>query len=242
MDTRPKDAVRESTKAVNSYTAEVIEQAIRESGKTTAFAFLVGSLVLFGMLIYTRYSLISASGLYTVDSTQGVIHTSPLYDKDHYFDDRVAMVQTATARHLTTLLNHTSTSFEFMGDVFNSTTTEGGRKDILANLNHFGILSKMYGTDVVQLNFVLKQTPIVVKPYYPEGTLQSDIENPLTRNLLPVEKWTVEVKGTISYGSILQTTRTSLPVTFTADIIPTQDKYKVATLKIDRVSLWELDR
>ncbi|MBY7854261.1 hypothetical protein KW429_11195 [Vibrio fluvialis] len=242
MDSCPQDAVTESTKAVNHYTAEVIRQSARDFGRTTTIAFMLGTVCLFGMLVYTRHSLITASGLYTVESKEGIIRTTPVFDRAHYFDDRVAITQSATARHLTTILNQTSTSFEFMGDVFNTTTTENGRKDLLANLSHYGILSKMYGTEVVQMNFVLKQTPIVVEPHYPDGTLKSDIENPETRNALPVNKWTIEVKGTISYGSILQAVRTQLPIVFTVDIIPTKDAYKMSSLLIDRVSLWELDR
>lgn len=252
MDSRDQTPVNEnsprnSTPAksieLNYAVADQIDETTAESGRTTTIAFFIGFIILVAMMFYSRWTLVSSGGVYEVESSEAEIQSSTIIDQQHYFDDRVAMVQSAAARHLTELLNQTGTSFEFINDVFLKTSTENGKRDILANLKHYGILKLMYDPVVVQMNCRFDQgAPLVIEPHYPNYVSEEDKLNPETRNSLPVDYWTLEVKSTITYGTITQRERERLKVLFTIDILPISDDYRMDTLVLDRMSLWEVLR
>lgn len=214
--------------------------ANRRNKRALAYAF--GLVISFFVLVYYAYhSLQSASGTFKIQTSgqQKKIDSVPILDTNHYFDDRVALVQSGSTQNLTKLLTHTTISYLKRGELWAKMLTANGQADLQANLDHFSIDHAMTDKDnLTVLRFKFSNgLPLVIEPHFPLGTPIEDITDEDTRNTLDVIKWTLEAEAIVELNS---KNKQTIKVRFNFDVLPTNMNYFASTLIIDRMSLWEV--
>ncbi|MBF4437217.1 hypothetical protein ERJ77_22580 [Vibrio anguillarum] len=131
----------------------------------------------------------------------------------------------------------------FIRKTLNETVTASGERDYVANLNHLALLNLMYDNTVNHITFRLTNgVPLVIQPHFPDTATKEEINNPETRNVLPVSKWTLETQALITASNQFSSMDKSYRVKFNFDIITISDTYNVDDLRIERMSLWEIMR
>ena len=231
----------ESFKNMQIVTAHI--HKISNKRNMRAIALLASVLVGFIILTYyANHSLTSASGVFKVgtDNYTASIKSLPIVDSEHYFDDRVALVQSGATRNLTTLLTHTTVSYLKKDREWQKLATEAGRSDLITNLKHIKAHELMTNKDSLRMMTIkfIKGVPLVVKPHYPDGTSESDILDVERRNMLDVIKWTLQTEAEISVGDTKRDEK--VKVAFNFDITPKENSYLPEHLMLTRMSLWEV--
>ncbi|WP_390240760.1 hypothetical protein [Vibrio sp. R78045] len=202
-------------------------------------------LILFGMqILYAKHALNRSSGVFKVSTNQqtNAISANLIIDSEHYFDDRVALVQSGMTKNLTMLFTHTTISYLKREDQWRELTTELGLNDIQSNAEHISVDEMMTDKDMIrQMTFQLTNgIPLVIKPHFPLGTTEAQIQDEDERNALEVVKWTLETEGIIKVKTGTRDSNTKIKFNF--DVIPTHPSYKASSLKISRMSLWMVTR
>lgn len=217
-------------------------QNIANRRNKRALAYALGLVLsFFGLVFYAYYSLQSASGTFKIQTSgqQKKIDSVPILDTNHYFDDRVALVQSGSTQNLTKLLTHTTISYLKRGELWAKMLTPNGQADLQANLDHFSIDHAMTNKDnLTVLRFKFSNgLPLVIKPHFSLGTPLEDIKDEEKRNSLEVIKWTLETEALVEISGNKKQT---IKVRFNFDVLPTNMNYFASTLTIDRMSLWEV--
>ncbi len=228
-------------KRTNSLIAQHIHKlATRKStlAAVTVSCIMIGYI---GLTLFAYRSLVDASGIFEIKTlpNSSTILSTPILDTEHYFDDRVALVQSGATRNLTTLLTHTTVSYLKRDKSWRQLASESGIADLNTNLQHIRVhplLSDKEMLRTLQIKFT-KGVPLVIKPHFPKGTLQQDIEDAETRNTLDVLKWTLETE--VSVIVLTGSRDESIRVRFNFDIVPENNSYLPEHLKLTRMSLWE---
>ncbi|ACH64797.1 hypothetical protein ACTFQF_00845 [Aliivibrio fischeri] len=217
-----------------------------KSSRTPLIILVTLSLFFLALAGYSKNSLTRSSGMFEIptDSSNGEIQNSLIIDENHYFDDRVALVQSVAAKNLTTIFTQTTSTFSRFDGSLIKYTTPTGFSDIKANLEHYGIANELKKNNQIQRLHIrfTKGVPLVIVPHYPDWVSEEEISNPKTRQLLPVEKWTLQAEAMFILGESSKSPTTEFRAKFNFDIISTQLNYTSNSLSIDRMSLWEIVR
>lgn len=242
MDTETKqNSINE-----NQIIADHFRSVSFKSSRTPLIILVTLSLLFLVLAGFSKNLLMKSSGVFELptDTSSGGINTSLIIDEKHYFDDRVALVQSVSARNLTAILTQTTSTFTNIHNTLIKYATPTGYADIKANLKHYGLEKELTDNDKIQrlhMRFS-KGVPLVIVPHYPDWVNEEEINNPLARQLLPIEKWTLQAEAMIILGESSKSPTTQFRIKFNFDILPTQPNYTPESLLIDRMSLWEVIR
>lgn len=203
---------------------------------------MVGSMLLaFGFAFhYSSIQLDEASGVFQVPSSERVVQSVPTVDSAHFFDDRVNTVQNHISLKLHEMLTHTSTSFSHLDKTLSTYSQASFPDDILANLRNLKVIDHLLSAEgVSSIEFNLRTIPLVVNAYTPEEISYTSI--PLDElNSTIIERWTVEVVGTLILKHSVSRVKSRQPLRFYIDVIDTKGFGKRQDLKMTLMTKWEM--
>lgn len=181
---------------VNKQIGEHIERVIDKSGRGSLCFAVIIMVIMIGAYLYTQHQWTKASGVFKVPMIQNKVVSHPIEDREHAFDDTVAIIQNSTAIQLTELLNTSTSSFPSLQ---RSLSNYSGtfKDDLSVNFDRYKFLTALSDPNIVRrVQFELTHTPLLIDAKTDNGTQLSDI--PFAQlNSVTIEEAVVQVEATV---------------------------------------------
>ncbi|MDN3661063.1 hypothetical protein [Vibrio agarivorans] len=231
---------RSAKNSLNNRVATTINRMITNSNNGMLLIMLM-LLVGFGYSFqHSSTQLNEASGVFEVKTQQKVVRAVPTIDSIHFFDDTVNAVQNYVSLKLYEMLNHTSTSFTRLDSLLSTDSGSSFPEDLLANLRNLQVIDHLQSAEgISSIEFKVTSVPLVINAYTSQGeSYTSILLNQL--NTTSLERWSVEVTGTLTLKHTVSRVKARYPVRFYIDVIDTKGFGKRQDFIMTLMSKWEM--
>ncbi|ELP5729313.1 hypothetical protein QTV44_002580 [Vibrio vulnificus] len=226
---------------------EHIQTMRKRSGIWMMAAALVFVSILGCYYYYAHLTLKSAGGVFSIKANiqDGIatIPTTQIVDRQHYYDDRVAMTQNMAARLINNLFSQTTESYLRINQSIQDIAIDTAPQDFLTNLEHHYFDKHLKRLESVKrLSWQFSNgVPRVIDVEFvnPDISVNTDLNS---LNTADVKKWTLETEGLLALSIVTGDTVLRRRMRFNFDVVSLDHSYEKRSFRITRISLMEVLR